>query len=280
MLPSEPAPGLGWRATLDLGYENREGRTVLARRRHCGPLRVQKPLYPEGGAVCHTIVLHPPAGVCGGDALDLSVGVGEGARALLTTPGAGKWYRSAGPEARQDVRFDLAEGAILEWLPQESIVFDGARAVMSLDVSLAAGARFLGWDIVCLGRRGSGEAFLNGSLGIETRIDAMGEHKWLERAFIAGGSAMLDSPAVLAGATVFGTLLMAGVDPPPALLERCRALDPMEGLGAVTALPGLLVARYLGQEAEAARNYFAGLWNAARPAIFGREAVAPRIWMT
>lgn len=280
MLPREPAPGLGWHASLDLGYENRDGRTVLARRRHCGPLRVQKPFYPEGGDVCHSIVLHPPGGICGGDALELSAGVDAGARALLTTPGAGKWYRSAGAEARQSVRFNLAEGAGLEWLPQESIVFDGARAMMTLGVDLAPGARFLGWDIVCLGRRGSGETFGSGSLWIETRIDIAGAPRWLERGLLEGGSNKLGSPAVLAGASVFGNLLVAGADPSPDLLERCRAREPAQGLGAVTALPGLLVARYLGDEAEAAREYFTCLWREARPVLLGREAVAPRIWMT
>lgn len=280
MLPREPAPALGWHASLDLGYESREGRTVPALRRHCGPLRVQKPFYPEGGNVCHSIVLHPPGGICGGDALELSVGVGAGACALLTTPGAGKWYRSAGAEARQSLRFHLAEGASLEWLPQESIVFDGARAVMTLGVDLAPGARYLGWDIVCLGRRGSGETFSSGSLGIETRVDIAQEPRWLERGVIEGGSGKLGSPAVLAGATVFGHFLLAGEDAPPDLLERCRALEAAEGLGAVTALPGLLVARYLGHEAEAARSYFSALWREARPAILGRDAVTPRIWMT
>src|SRR5258705_8841660 len=94
-----------WKAELRLEFERREGRTVLAKRRHDGPLVVQKPLYPEGGAVCHAILVHPPAGIAGGDELEFSACAGEGAHALLTTPGAGKWYRSGGAWARQ--RLDL-----------------------------------------------------------------------------------------------------------------------------------------------------------------------------
>jgi len=123
-----------WKARLRLGFERRDGRTVLAAREHDGPLVVQKALYPEGDAVCHAIVVHPPAGIAGGDELELNARSTEGAHALLTTPGAGKWYRSAGPWASQTLRFEVA-GA-LEWLPQESIVFDGALAQLETEVRL------------------------------------------------------------------------------------------------------------------------------------------------
>src|SRR6185369_6613494 len=97
---ADPIAHTPWRAELTLDYERRDARTVLARRRHDGPLVVQKPLYPEGDEWCHTIVVHPPAGIAGGDELALSVNLGNATGVLLTTPGAGKWYRSAGPWAR------------------------------------------------------------------------------------------------------------------------------------------------------------------------------------
>src|SRR6478736_2504397 len=125
-----PDDGLrtGWRARLALAFERRGDRTVLARRHHEGPLVVQKPLYPEGDGVCHAIVLHPPAGIAGGDAIELSLRAGEGSSVLVTTPGAAKWYRSPGPTASQRISIEAAAGSTLEWLPQENIVFDGARA--------------------------------------------------------------------------------------------------------------------------------------------------------
>lgn len=91
MRPVEPIFDTGWRAELALEYERRGVRTVLAARRHDGPLLVQKPLYPEGDEVCHSIVVHPPAGIAGGDSLAIGVRAGNNAHALLTTPGAGKW---------------------------------------------------------------------------------------------------------------------------------------------------------------------------------------------
>jgi urease accessory protein len=160
----------GWHAELALGFERRGNRTVLATRRHDGPLVVQKPFHPEGPAVCHAIVVHPPAGIAGGDTLSLHASVGERGHALLTTPGAGKWYRSTGAGAEQRVAFDVRSGATLEWLPQESIVYDRAVASLATEVRLDATATFLGWEIVCLGRVASGERFTRGSLLFSTRI--------------------------------------------------------------------------------------------------------------
>ncbi len=138
---ADPVHLRSWRAELALNYERRGPRTVLASRRHDGPLVVQKPLYPEGDAVCHTIVVHPPAGIAGGDELEITVRAAEDAHVLLTTPGAGKWYRSSGAWARQRVSLDLQDDAALEWLPQETILYDGTLADIRWDAHLAPGAR-------------------------------------------------------------------------------------------------------------------------------------------
>ncbi|HZE10719.1 MAG TPA: urease accessory protein UreD, partial [Burkholderiales bacterium] len=188
-----------WKAELRLEFERREGRTVLAKRRHEGPLVVQKPLYPEGDTVCHAIVVHPPAGIAGGDELEFSACAGEGAHALLTTPGAGKWYRSGGAWARQRLDLNIADGACLEWLPQETITFDGALADMRTEVRLAAGARFIGWEILCLGRSGSGERFARGACRLQTSLRQDGKALWFERGRIEGGSHLLESQVGLAG---------------------------------------------------------------------------------
>jgi urease accessory protein len=284
MLLHEPVEPLAtdWQARLALGFERREGRSVLARREHYGPLRVQKSLHPEGPEVCHAIVLHPPAGIAGGDELDIAVDIAENAHALLTTPGAAKWYRSAGPWATQKMKFSLGEKAILEWLPQETIVFDSARAKMQTSVSLAADATFIGWEVLCLGRRASGERFDHGMLQLATSIEAEGKPLWLERGQLQGGSPLLDSPVGLAGYSVSATLLAAGHNIDAALLANCREKlgNEAESQYGITALPKLLVARYLGHSSEAARAWFIELWKVLRPALAGREAQLPRIWST
>ncbi len=271
-----------WQARLALDFERRDTATILARREHYGPLRVQKALYPEGEAVCHAIVLHPPSGIAGGDQLEISVDVGPGAHALLTTPGAGKWYRSAGAWAGQQLEFNVAAGATLEWLPQESIVFDGARADMQSKVKLAADARFIGWEVLCLGRRAAGERFERGEMRLATRIERAGKPVWLERGGLVGGTNLLASPAGLAGYSVNGTLLALGPGLDASLLAACRNIAAAEA-GArqgISLLPDVLVARYLGHSSEAARHWFAALWQVLRPALLGRAAQIPRIWNT
>lgn len=282
--PACPVAAPTWHAELHLGFAHRAGRTVLRENRHRGPLRVQKALYPEGDAVCQALLLHPPSGIAGGDHLAIDIAVDDNSHAQITTPGAGKWYRSGGAAASQTVTLNVAAGATLEWLPQESIVFDGAIARMATHVSLAADSRYLGWDILCLGRAAAGERFEHGQFSLFCRVDRAGQPLWLERGAVAGNDAMLASPAGWAGASVCGTLLCSFPELPQqaaALLEALRALTPADGAQhGITAPPGLLIARYLGNNSEAARLWFAELWEILRPACCGRPAVLPRIWNT
>jgi urease accessory protein len=255
-----------WKAQLALRFASENGRTVLAERSQEGPLVVQKMLYPEGPGVCHTIVVHPPGGIAGGD--ELSLEVKSDGHALLTTPGAAKWYRSAGPWARQTLSFEVS--GTLEWLPRETIVFDGALGALNCEVRLGNGARYIGWDIVCLGRTGSGERFTRGTVRLETKILREQKLLWLERGAIEGGGALLASPAGLGGRTVFG-MLVATCDS-PSILRQCREIAP------ASVLDGLLVARYLGDSTEEAFSRFTELWAQLRPALTGCEPVPPRIW--
>jgi len=181
-----------WKAELRLGFERAGERTLLREKASDGPLVVQKPLYPDGERVCHAIVVHPPGGIAGGDQLALNVSVGEGAHALLTTPGAAKWYRSAGPWARQKLLFEL--DGTLEWLPRETIAFDGALADLECEIRLGSEARYIGWEIVCLGRTGSGERFSRGRMRMNNRIVRDEKLLWVERGEIDGGGALMRSP--------------------------------------------------------------------------------------
>lgn len=275
-------PLLPWQACLSLRFARRDSGTILAASRHEGPLRIQKALYPEGRDICHAIVLHPPAGIAGGDRLSVDVEVGVDAQALLTTPGAGKWYRSAGPQAEQDVRLRVGRGGTLEWLPQESIVFAGARARMATRVELGDGARYIGVETLCLGRRASGETFSHGVLQLATDIRMNGKPLWRERGRIEGGSVLLNSPVGLAGFSVCSTVIAAGIEVDADMLSACRRAQSTEegAQWGISAMPNLFVGRYLGHSAEAARAWFVELWRALRPVFIGRNAVVPRIWNT
>ena len=277
---TESAEGAWWRARLAIEFEKRAARTLLSARRHDGPLVVLKPLYPEGDAVCHIIVAHPPGGIAAGDDLQLDARLHVAAHALLTTPGAGKWYRSLGTRARQAVHFDLREGACLEWLPQENIIFSGARAELSTVVRLSGDASYIGWDICCFGRTGAGETFANGSFRGHTFIERDNHPLWFENGRLEGGAGALQSAVMLAGQTVVGTLMAASGKIDSGVLSACRAFKPAMGDGAVTLLPGLFIGRYLGASSEAAKNYFIKLWQQLRPAVAQRVARHPRIWRT
>jgi len=278
--PPLAAESAGWDANLSLGYERRGPRTVLEQRAHRGPLVVQKSLYPEGEEVCQNIVVHPPGGIVGGDRLTLEVTVGEGAWVQLSTPGAAKWYRSAGVAARQGLRFTVAGGAVLEWLPQETIVFDGAIAQLDSRIALTSDAVFLGWEIVCLGRRLAGEEFARGRLAQDIVARRDGRRQWIEQTRLGAGSPLLASRIGLAKGTAFGTFLALAPRVPDVVIADCRAIECHAGEVAVTLLPGVLLARYRGDSGEAARDYFAACWRRVRPALAGRDAVPPRIWNT
>jgi urease accessory protein len=270
----------GWHARLALGFAKADARTRLVRRAHEGPLVVQKPLYPEGEDVCQCIVVHPPGGIAGGDHIELSVDVEAGAHVQLTTPGATRWYRNAGAPATQSIAFHVEDGAVLEWLPQGTIVFDGAHAASDIRVELDGTACYIGWDVVCLGRTASSERCTHGRWRQRCDIERDSALIWSERMVLDGNSPWLLSPAGLNGAPVFGTFVAMSSAFDDSTLDACRALAPMEGDGAVTRLPGSLVARYRGASSEAANAYFSELWSVVRPCVTGRHAVVPRIWAT
>lgn len=277
---TRPPSAGGWQARLELGFAWREQGSYLARRSQCGPLSLQKVLYPEGGAVAHAIVLHPPGGIAGGDGLTLRVTADERASALLTTPGAGKWYRSGGRSATQHIELRAARDAAIEWLPQENIVFDGAQAHSSIDVQLDGSARFIGWEITALGRPASGHTFAHGHFAQQWRITRGEQLLWWEQGRLTGGDLRLQARPGLQGHTVLGTLVAVGFVPSATLLDELRAL-PIAGEAGVTLTPrGVLLLRCLTPGTEVARAWLTLAWALIRPALLEREAVLPRIWNT
>lgn len=271
----------GWIARLELGFRARDARTVLASRRHVGPLQVQRPFYPDGERACHVYILHPPGGVVGGDCLAISATVESGAHALLTTPAAGKLYRSAGASAQLSQELNIADGAWLEWLPQETIAFDGARAASTTRVTLTGTAGFIGWEILCLGRPAASETYTHGDFVQRFEIWRDGAPLWWERNALAGGAPVLHAPWGLAGRSVVASMVAVGRAPSalPALRELLNA-EQDDGEFSVSQLRDVLVCRYLGNSAEQARAGFIAAWRLLRPALWGLEASPPRIWAT
>ena len=272
----------GWRAELALDFDSTPIGTRLASRRHLGPLVVQRPLYPEGADVCHAIVVHPPGGIAGGDSLELDVTACAEAHALLTTPGASKLYKSAGRKAAQRVRLRARDRACIEWLPQETIVFDAADASLALEVDVAGEATVIAWEIVSLGREAMGERFESGRLRTRATVRQDDRIVLLESGEIAGSSPWLDSPVGWRSARTCGTFLVCGPAVDEVMLQASRvSLEPWIGVAAVSRVtPTLLAARYLGASAADARAAFVAMWTQVRPAAARHNAVPPRIWST
>lgn len=280
-IPFTSQDATGWHASLRLQFERTGAATRLAGRSHSGPLRVQKALYPEGEAVCHAIVVHPPGGIAGGDSLAIEAELGAGSHVLLTTPGAGKWYRANGRQSRQQLRLTAGPGAAIEWLPQESIFYNRASVVLDQQVELAAGASYIGCDILCFGRRAFGETFGQGALRQHMQIRQGGKLIWHEQGGVSGDGPGMDSPLGLAGRSVCATVLAVGKPADAALLAALRAIGPGLQLDAgASQLKSLLVLRCLCDDSEAARKLVMAAWALLRPHLLGRAAHVPRPWLT
>lgn len=275
----------GWTARLQLHY-TRDGERSIGRDRHEGPLRVLKALYPEGAGICHHVIVHPPGGVVGGDQLQVDARLDAGAHAVLTTPGATRFYRSAGATARQQVRLQIGAGARLEWLPLETIAHAGCVAENRVTLDLAPGAECLGWDLLALGLPAAGEAFDRGSFLQQLELPGA----WLERGLIRGDDRLLlDGGPGLAGCRVLGTAWLAAGRPwtndrGEALLDAARAVDTTIGgdvlLGATAVHAQVLLARVLAHRVEPAMHTLQAVRAAWRQVAWGLAATAPRVWQT
>ena len=279
----------------------------MALDRHEGPLRVLQRLYPEGEGICHHVMVHPPGGVAGGDTLEVQADLAEGAHAVITTPGATRFYRSAGRPSRQQVLLRLAEGARAEWLPLENIAFPGCEVENRTEIELAEGAEALGWDLLALGLPASGTAFDRGEFTQHVAIRRAAAHSnahgaenslqapsspalWLERGRIAAtDTLLLDSPLGWAGRRVLATVWWAAAQAPAAARREaliqaardCPADDMLDGWTGITSpLPQVVVARALAQRVEPAMQWMCAVRAAWRRSAWGLDPHPPRVWRT
>jgi urease accessory protein len=277
---------MSWHGNLTLTYR-RDGARTVAHDRHDGPLRVLKAFYPEGPSVCHHTLVHPPGGMAGGDELNVTLQLGEGTHAALTTPGATRFYRSEGALAAQRVNANLQPGARLEWWPLETVAYPGCLAENRLQLELADGASAMGWDMLALGLPAAQQAFETGQ--VVQHLQWPG--RWLERGVVAADDRrLLDSPVGFAGRRVLGVLwCLAQPDWPDAqreaLLEAARELahqpltDDAACLAGCTApARGVVVLRVLGWRVEPVFGLLRQVRARWRKVAWDLEEHAPRIW--
>ena len=281
--PSLEEVGLktGWKAKLHLKFVEENHKTVLKQRSHQGPLQVQKAFYPETNGGCHVYILHPPGGVVGGDSFDIKIEVDSNAKVLVTTPAAGKFYRSAGDEAYQQQTITVADHGVLEWFPSENIFFPGAKVKLETRVDLSRESHFIGWDILCLGRPAVGETFSQGQLTQKFEIFQNGRPIRLDRLLVREKDAILDAKWGLGGKPVLGTFFC--LTPRKDLVDLLRqniSSPENDDLFSVTFVDGIILCRYLGNSVEHVKRNFIKAWQILRVALRDHEAVIPRIWNT
>lgn len=266
-----------WCGTLDLVYAQRRGITQPIHNLAQAPLKIQRPFHPEG-AVCHSVLLHTAGGIVGGDRLTIRARLEPESHALLTTAAASKLYRSNGFEAQQRVHLDVGAGACVEWLPQESIVFDGAVYRQDLRVELAPDAWWFGWELTRLGRSARGERFVQGNWRSHTEVWRQGQPLWIDRQWLPGNPAWLDSPHGLHGRSLVGSFAVVGQPIAPELVAEARALWQGRGEVGVTRLMAGMLCRYRGDSTEEARAWMLRVWDLLRQALIQRPACPPRVW--
>jgi urease accessory protein len=291
--------GRSWLASINLEYQDRRGKSVLTDMAFEGPLRVQRPFYPEGGR-CHTYLLHPPGGMVSGDKITITASVFDGAKALITTPSAGKVYGADSDKVAQEqsVNLFVSSDSELEWLPQETIVFNGAKAHLKTHIEVARSAKLFAWDIVSFGRPHGEHWFTEGSVHQTITLNIDGEPVLEERFATDHELEILKSPVGLMGNSHMATFLIVSPQD-EGRYEQWRDLvrDYLETsahaadsdsdsesvdavLIAVTAKPKILVVRALSNDIELLRNKFIELWQLLRPEVLSEQGAVPRIWNT
>lgn len=267
----------------------------LLRTKRKGPLSVQKPFYPEGRDCCHLYLLHPPAGIVSGDTLNVIVNVQNNAHALITTPGANRFYRArtdktiGDSKQQQTTTINLSDGGVCEHFPLETIVYNQADAVNKVTVNLHPNSTYLGWDISCMGLPSSDEQFTQGQFVQLNQVVLPERLVFHDRMCIDTNLDILTHSAGLAQKSVFGTFIAHAplerihqqsidslVDEMRALVEREQAQE----LVSITAIKQLVLIRYLGSHAQQCKDLFVLLREKLRPVYIDKEGVQPRIWHT
>lgn len=276
-----------WYAKLELGFEAEQARTVLRHRKHHGPVRVQKMLWPEKTGVCHAIIVHPPAGIAGGDHVTFDMKVSAHAHALVTTPGAGKWYKTNQKQAFQHIHISLDDHAIFEWLPQESMLFNGAHAHSETLIHLQQNSSFIGWDMLVIGRQACHEQFTSGAYFNQFKLYRNQQLLVADTLSFQGNDRWLSSCLGMNKKACVGNFWAV----PPEKFRRTEILDVhidlirelivrMKMTVTVSLLDDVIVARYLGNDVRQCHDAFAAIRARLRNYWFDLTEEFPRIWKT
>ncbi|WCN11620.1 urease accessory protein UreD [Marinomonas mediterranea] len=277
-----------WKAYLKIGFDKTARGTVLKTCDHKGPLYVQKPFYPEGKEAAHVYLLHPPGGLVSGDELVIESKQSPDTHVLITTPGAGRVYKARPDKTlqRQTTLLNVAKGSVMEWLPQETILYPDANTKLTNRIDLQGSARFIGWEITCFGLPANQKDFNEGKADQRIQINVDGRIRLRERLLIDKQSRDLMSGQAGLQANPVNGVLIAGPfteqsEANDALMDTLKqACRDMDGVSGATLVGEFVVIRSLNSDSERMKNLFIQCWRLIRPALLGKAACEPRIWST
>ncbi|MEB3218163.1 MAG: urease accessory protein UreD, partial [Nostocales cyanobacterium 94392] len=274
-----------WHGKLNLVYSYNQNKTILIQSKNQAPLKIQRPFYPEGQSICHSVILHTAGGIVGGDKLSSNIHLQSHAKALITTAAANKIYRSNGLQARQNIDIKIDNHGCLEWLPQETIVFNSAIYRQDIRIELADYANFIGWEITRFGRTARKEKFIEGEWRSHFEIWQNNKPLWIDRQYLPGSEEIFHSPHGLAGKPIVGTLVYLGQAVSPEIVQQARNLIllspplplPPSSSNGVTSLENGLLCRYRGDSTTEVRNWFISVWQLLRISFLNRSSCLPRV---
>lgn len=259
----------------EIGLVAAPGGARIAHLHQKTPLRVLCP-HAEPGDLFTAALVTTSGGLAGGDRLVVDVELGSGARAVVASQAAEKVYRSTGDDTKFDVALKIERDAWLEWLPQETILFDGARLRRRLRVEIVSGGRWLACNSFVLGRRARGEVFTHGLFHDRWDVFVDGRLVWAD-AFRLDDPKIVDHPAGLAGAAAVGTVVYVGPEAEAATALMREAAETLPKAGA-TKIGGLALLRILEADPALLRKTLAQVIGRLRSEIAGLPALVPRLW--
>ena len=281
-----------WQASLDIVAQRQGSRTIIARARHEGPLRIQRPFFPEARDLPHLYLLHPPGGLVCGDNLAVKVRLQDGAKLLVTTPSAGKIYRTdlQAHRQQQTIILDCTNNGHIEWLPQENIIYDGANGEQSLELRTTPDSRFILWDITAMGRPASAAPFVQGRFEQRLKVVCRNLPYFHERVELTEAGKNFNSPWGLKGYPVYGSMLAGYTESAQSILDGLRehlqqmpvhSSDWARNLEwSATRRDQMIILRALAEQSEPMKALFVEAWNYLRPRLMQINPCPPRIWAT
>jgi urease accessory protein len=270
-----------WLGIAKLDYQKKDSKTLVTSAYSQAPFKIQRPFYPEGEGICHSVLLHTAGGMVEGDRLSQTINLQKNAHSLITTTAASKIYRSQGQVAQQDITIKIDSGACLEYLPQETIIFNGAIYQQNLKVELAPDATWLNWEITRFGRTARGEKFIQGDWRSLTEIWQNEQLLWCDRQWLPGNPEIEASLNGLAGYPIFATLTWIGKPVNPEIIAQMRQLweqKPTQGQTGITQMNQILLCRYRGNSTQEVKTWFFQIWQLLRQHYLGINAIKSRFW--